>query len=161
MYYFRSVGSAFGHSSWQHLSSNLTLILFMGVSVEEKVKSLPLAFMIAFTAISTGILNSILFDTRMLGSSGIVFMLLTLGSMSHYRGASKIPLSAMLIISIYLGNEVRQGFIDDSISQFGHIYGGISGICYGLIIGKLRKPKSVLKIRNSGLFKSRFRVEEP
>ena len=91
--------------------------------------------MIIFTAIFTGVLNILFFDTGLLGACGIVFMLILLSSITNYRNGD-IPITFLLVVALYLGKEVMSAFETDQISQFGHIIGGVCGAVFGFIINK-------------------------
>jgi len=59
--------------------NNFLLILLLGPMLEEKYGSKRIAFMIAVTAVVTGVINILLFPrTALLGASGVVFILLIL-----------------------------------------------------------------------------------
>ena len=137
------IGHIFGHADWEHLLANFSLILLLGPILEEKYGSLKLLFMIFITALCTGVLNLVLFDTGILGASGIVFMMILLSSITNFR-AGEIPITFILILFLYLGKEIVSSFEADQISQFGHVMGGICGAIFGFIINKPKdeKPKS-------------------
>jgi membrane associated rhomboid family serine protease len=88
--YVRIFSHAIGHGSWAHLISNFTFILLVGPVLEEKYGSKRLLVMIAIAAGITGILNTLLFSTGLLGASGIVFMFIILGSFTNIK-AGEIP----------------------------------------------------------------------
>lgn len=119
-----------GHSNIQHLLGNLSFILLIGPIMEERYGSRNLLLMIFLTAIITGILNILLFDSALWGASGIVFMFIILVSFTnmHQRG---IPLTFILILLLYVGNEIIKSFDDNNISEFAHIAGGIIGSIFG------------------------------
>jgi membrane associated rhomboid family serine protease len=121
---------AIGHSSWEHLISNFSLILLIGPILEERYGSGRLLFMMFITALVTGVLNTFLFSTGLLGASGIVFMMILLASFTNF-GKGEIPLTFLLILALYLGQEVFNAFGNDDISQFGHIIGGLCGSFFG------------------------------
>ena len=121
-----------GHSGWDHLLSNMALLLLLGPILEEKYGSLSLFFMIFVTAVVTGLLNAFLFPTALLGASGIVFMMILLTSFTNNRNGD-IPLSFILILILYLAVEVINAFSYDDISQFAHIIGGVCGSLFGFL----------------------------
>lgn len=129
--YFRFVSHISGHINLQHLSSNFMIILLIGPLVEEKYSSPILFVMLMITAIVTGVLNIMLFSTSLMGASGIVFMLIVLGSLTNFR-RREIPLTFLLVIAIFLGDEVLNSFRNDNISQLAHILGGVCGAGFGL-----------------------------
>jgi len=121
-----------GHSNWNHLLSNMALLLLLGPILEEKYGSPSLFLMIFITALATGLLNAFLFPTALLGASGIVFMMILLTSFTNNRNG-EIPLSFVLILILYLAAEVINAFSYDDISQFAHIIGGVCGSLFGFI----------------------------
>lgn len=131
MTYVRCVTYFFGHSGWSHYASNMLLMLLVGPVVEEKYGSGNLAFMILITGIASGIVNSLFFDTGIIGASGIVFMMIILSAFTNIR-KGEIPLSLILVAAIYLGREIVSAFTPDTVSQFGHILGGLFGLFWGI-----------------------------
>ena len=57
--YFNLVSHIFGHSSFEHLVSNFTVILLIGPILEEKYGSLLLLKMMLLCAVMIGIVNFI------------------------------------------------------------------------------------------------------
>ncbi len=55
--YVRMFTHIFGHAGWEHLLSNLTLILLLGPILEEKFGSKPVAWMIVITALINGLVD--------------------------------------------------------------------------------------------------------
>ncbi|MCI5668434.1 MAG: rhomboid family intramembrane serine protease [Oscillospiraceae bacterium] len=131
MTYVRCVTYFFGHSGWSHYASNMLLMLLVGPVVEEKYGSGNLAFMILITGIASGIVNCLFFDTGIIGASGIVFMMIILSAFTNMR-KGEIPLSLILVAAIYLGREIVSAFTPDTVSQFGHILGGLFGLFWGI-----------------------------
>lgn len=119
----------FGHADVNHLLGNLSFILLLGPIIEEKYGSSNLLLMIAVTAIATGALNVIFFNTGLLGASGIVFLFIILASFGNAQKG--IPLTFILIAILFLGKEIWQAFQDNNISEFAHIVGGICGGLFG------------------------------
>lgn len=156
------VAHIFGHADWEHLIGNFSLILLLGPILEEKYGSGKLALMIFITALCTGLLNLILFDSGILGASGIVFMMILLSSITNFK-SGEIPITFILILFLYLGKEVLSSFQADQISQFGHIMGGICGAIFGFLINrpnekttKTPKDKTPSKVQNKTSLKSLF-----
>lgn len=131
--YLRLFTHVLGHSSLEHYVGNMLFILLLGPILEEKYGSSRMLTMILITALVTGLVNNIFFTTGLLGASGIVFMMIVLSSMVSLR-QGEIPVTMILVIILYLGNEVIQGvFSRDNISQLTHILGGICGIIFGIV----------------------------
>lgn len=133
--YFRLVTHAIGHANWAHLLGNFSLILLIGPILEEKYGSGDLLMMMGVTALVTGILNVMLFDSGLLGASGIVFMLILLSSFANFK-SGEIPITFILVVVLFLGQEIWRAFEDDNISQFAHIIGGVCGGIFGFIAAK-------------------------
>lgn len=130
-FYFRLFGHVLGHADWNHYLSNFLIILIIGPMLEEKYGSKNLLIMMAITAFMTGLLNILLFDSALLGASGIVFMFILLGSFANIK-KGKIPITLVLVVIVYLGNELADAFLkDDNVSQLTHIAGGIFGCIFG------------------------------
>ena len=106
--------------------------------LEEKYGSKILLIMISLTAFLTGVLHCLFFSNGLLGASGIVFMMIILSSMVSL-GQGRIPLTLILAVAIYLGQEVTGLVQKDNISQMTHILGGICGGIYGFILSKRSK----------------------
>ena len=77
--------------------------------------------------------------TALLGASGIVFMLIMLGSLSGMRDG-KIPLTLLLVGALYLGQEVyAMVFVRNNVANLMHIVGGLCGTAFGFLLGGRRK----------------------
>lgn len=130
-FYFRLFGHVLGHADWNHFLSNFLIILIIGPMLEEKYGSKNLLIMIATTAFVTGLLNILLFDSALLGASGIVFMFILLGSFANIK-KGKIPMTLILVVVVYLGMELADALLkEDNVSQLTHIAGGIFGCIFG------------------------------
>jgi len=135
-FFIRLISYIIVHGGWGHLMGNLMIILLIGPLLEEKYRSDQLLIMILITAVSTGLLNAILFSNSLIGGSGIAFMLILLGSFSNIR-SKEIPLTFLIISVLFIGREIASSLKIDQISQFSHLAGGFIGACYGFIkIGK-------------------------
>ena len=70
LFFVRLFGHVLGHSGIQHFLGNMTLLLVLGPPLEEKYGSKTLLAGIAFTAVTPGILQCILFpNAALLGAS--------------------------------------------------------------------------------------------
>ena len=121
-----------GHANWNHLISNFSFILLIGPILEQTYGSLSLLLMMLVTAVVTGVLNVMFFPTALLGASGIVFMMILLGSFTNFR-SGEIPLTFILILVLYLGRELFNAVSapNNNISEFAHIVGGFCGSLFG------------------------------
>ncbi|MDR0315543.1 MAG: rhomboid family intramembrane serine protease [Treponema sp.] len=119
-----------GHADWQHLIGNFSLILLIGPMLEESYGSLSLLLMIVITALVTGVLNIFLFNTSLMGASGVVFMMILLASFTNFS-QGEIPLTFILVLVLYLGSQLVSSYNSDSISHFAHIVGGFCGSLFG------------------------------
>ncbi len=134
LYYFRLFGHSLGHADFSHYFNNFVLILLIGPMLEEKYGSRRLLIMMVTTALITGLLNAMLFNTMLLGASGIVFMLMILSSFVNLE-EGKIPLTLILAVCVFIGREISDGmFKTDNISHLTHIVGGVCGAIMGFLI---------------------------
>ncbi|BCJ99140.1 rhomboid family intramembrane serine protease [Anaerocolumna chitinilytica] len=131
--YFRAFGHVLGHASWSHYSGNMVLFLVLGPILEEKYKSKDFFFMIAITALVSGLFYMFFYPGNiLLGASGIVFMMIVLSSAAGMRDG-KIPLTLLLVLVVYLGGEVLSVGAKDGVAHAAHIIGGICGAGFGLV----------------------------
>jgi len=121
-----------GHASLEHLIGNLTFILLVGPIVEEKYGDMRTLFMMLVTALTTGILNVLFFNSGLMGASGIVFMFILLVSFTNSK-SGEIPITFILIAILFIGKEIIQSLANDQVSQFAHIIGGLCGSVFGFI----------------------------
>lgn len=130
----RLFGYVLGHANFEHYVSNMTLLLLVGPMLEEKYGSKKLLFLIGCTAVVTGIVHVLFFEGAILGASGIVFAMIMLSSFV-YSGKGEIPLTFLLVAAIYLGGQVVDGlFVQDNVSQMGHLMGGLVGSVVGFYL---------------------------
>ena len=129
--YLRAFSYVFGHASFSHFAGNMTMLLLVGPIVEERYGSWNLCIMMGVTALAGGILNMLFFNTAILGASGIVFILIILSAFTNMK-KGEMPLTLIIIAAIYLGPEIYSGIaVEDNVSHFGHICGGVSGLGFG------------------------------
>ena len=135
--YVRLVCHVFGHAGWQHLMGNMTLLLILGPMLEEKYGTSNIAFVMLATALSTGLVNILLFPrVALLGASGVVFAFVLLSSITSAEDGA-IPLTFLLVAALYIGTEIYDGlFTRDNVSQLTHIVGGLVGTLLGFIMNK-------------------------
>lgn len=132
MQYVRLFTYIFGHKDITHFVNNFTTIILLGPMLEEKYGSKDLAGMIVITALIGGLVNVLFTTTGVLGASGIVFLFIILCSCTSVSDG-KIPLTLVLVVAIYIGQEILTGLtVNDNISHLGHIVGGVCGIAFGL-----------------------------
>ena len=130
--YIRMFTHCIGHKDLDHLISNFLYILLVGPMIEEKYGTINLLIMILSTAFITGVINSIISKNRILGASGIVFMLIVLSSFVNIS-SGKIPITLVLIFIFYIVNEIIDGiFKKDNVSHLGHLIGAICGLAFGI-----------------------------
>lgn len=129
-WYVSLVGYTLGHASISHLIGNLSIILLLGPLLEKRYGGKNLLLMIVITAVSTALIHIIFWSEHLIGASGIVFMMIVLSSLIDIQG-KEIPITSLLIIALFVGQEVIHSFQSDEISQFAHIFGGILGLIFG------------------------------
>ena len=131
--YLRLVSHTVGHGSPGHLFSNLTMILLLGPTLEERYGSENMLKMMLLTSLLVGTLNLVVIRSGLLGASSIVFMFITLISIVDLRRGS-IPVSFILVAIVFIGNEIVGAFDADNISQAGHIAGALFGALFGFAL---------------------------
>ena len=129
-----------GHSSFSHYAGNITLMLVLGPTLEERYGSSTMLRAIVITAFISGLLQWLLFPgAALLGASGIVFMMIVMASLGGMRSGG-IPLTLILVFVIYIGSEIVNGLTGaDNISHLSHIIGGICGAVLGVGLRAGRK----------------------
>lgn len=132
--YFKLISHSLGHSSWDHLYNNFLKILLIGPLIEEKYGSLNLLIMIILTSLIIGIINRIFSKNRILGASGIAYMLIVLCSFVNIE-SGRIPITVVLIILFFVVDEIINLLKrkKDGISHLGHVTGAICGILLGIL----------------------------
>lgn len=135
--YIRLFGHVLGHADWNHLFSNMVLFLVLGPILEEKYGSVAMIKMIVITAIVSGLYYMLFYpNSILLGASGVVFMMIILSSVAG-MGEGRIPITLILVLIIYLGEEIISGFhSNDGIAHAAHIVGGLCGTGFGFLIGQ-------------------------
>ena len=133
--YFTFISHIFGHSSFEHLAANFTLILLIGPILEEKYGSLLLIKMIFLCALIIGVVNFIFSKKYVYGSSGILYMFIILSSFVNIE-TGKIPLTFVLICLFYIISEIKNLVLrkKDNVSHLGHLVGAICGFVFALLL---------------------------
>lgn len=141
--YIRLFTHVLGHQDFNHYFNNMVLFLLIGPSLEEKYGSKDIFILILITALITGLVSMLLTDTYLLGASGVVFMLILLSSFANFE-KGKIPLTLILIIIIFVGQEIVTGMgVSDNISQLAHIVGGLCGAVLGYYLNVYKSKKTL------------------
>ena len=135
--YPRFVLHALGHTDYSHYINNMMMILVVGPPLEERYGSRGLFWAIFMTALVSGLFHWLVFPgVRLLGASGIVFMMIVMSSLAGMKDGC-IPITLVLVGILYLGGEVIGGFVlRDNISQLSHIVGGLCGTALGMSMRK-------------------------
>ncbi|MBO4889423.1 MAG: rhomboid family intramembrane serine protease [Lachnospiraceae bacterium] len=128
MTWIRAFAHIFGHADWAHLVGNMSYLLLLGPMLEEKYGSKTLAGVVAVTAVSTSLVNYIIFpNVALCGASGVVFAFILLSSFTSFK-QGEIPLTFILVAVFFIGQQIFEGiFVRDNISNLSHIVGGIVG----------------------------------
>lgn len=128
--YVRLITHVLGHNNWNHFVNNFIYILLVGPMIEEKFGSVNLLIMMLITALVIGIIHILFSKKRILGASGIVYMLITLSSATNII-SGKIPLTLILICLFYVTNEIYNSIVKkDNVSHLSHLLGIICGIVF-------------------------------
>ena len=136
--YLRVFLHPLGHADMTHYISNFMIILLIGPMLEEKYGTKQIIQMMLITALITGVLHMIVSSNAKLGASGIVFMMILLGSFANMR-RGRIPLTLIFAVCIFIGQEVVSAItLDNNIAYMSHIVGGICGAAFGFVAGRQR-----------------------
>jgi len=139
--YIRVIGHVLGHADFSHFLGNFLLILLIGPMLEEKYGSVTMLIMIVITALVTGISFKVASHGSLLGASGVAFMLILLSSFVNLK-RGMIPLTFILVVIAYIGQEVYRGFtLNNNVSYLTHIIGGLCGAVLGFYVNKTRMEK--------------------
>ena len=131
-WYVSLVGYTMGHASVAHLIGNVSIILLIGPFIEKRWGTKRLAIMVSITGMVTALVHIIFWDHRLIGASGIVFMMIVLSSLVDLK-SKEIPLTFILIVFLFIGQELMRSFGEDQVSQFAHISGGALGAIFGFM----------------------------
>jgi GlpG protein len=139
MTYVRFFTHVLGHSGWSHYIGNTMYLLLLGPMLEEKYGSRAIIEVILLTGLVTGLINWAFFPgVALCGASGVVFAFIMMTSFTSFR-EGEIPLTVILVAILYIGQQVYDGlFVQDNISNMGHIIGGIVGAVTGYTLNKNR-----------------------
>lgn len=159
-HWWQFLTSAFCHGSFQHLTSNLFLLLVFGKQVEETEGAGGLWLIYLLTALG-GSLASFFFTpaivhgavTVSLGASGAVFGLFAVAVLSRLRFDLRLLLEGLI-----LGNFVWQQLLTEArhqvtggivvggmpVSHIAHIGGAVAGVLLVMLLSKVPEapPKS-------------------
>lgn len=144
MTYVRLLTHVFGHADFDHLLSNMTIILLLGPMLEEKYGPATIIEVICLSAVSTGLVNSLLFgNVALCGASGVCFSFILLSSFTSFE-EGEIPVTFIIVALLFLGQQVIDGiFVKDNVSNLSHIIGGIVGALMGFALRPKRKQASI------------------
>lgn len=117
------------HANMQHLVGNFAIILLLGPIIEKKYGWQKLLGLCVATTIIIGVMHILISNQNLIGASGLVFMFIILASLVDTSNKD-IPLTFLLVVILFLGQEIVGTFRHDNISQMAHICGGIMGIIY-------------------------------
>ena len=123
-----------GHKDFASCAAGIVMILVVGPAAEERFSSRRVLLAILVTALVTSLVLWFLFpNDRLMGASGVAFMLIVLSAFSGARGGV-IPLTLILVLILYLGTEIAQAFSGTAgLVQLTHIAGGVVGVVLGMI----------------------------
>ncbi len=148
--YIKMFTHSLGHMDWGHFSRNYMKILLLGPIIEEKYGSFNLLLMILITSFIIAAVNIIKGGNKIVGASGISFMLVVLSSIVNITD-NRIPLTFILIIIFYIADEIIDviGTSKDGVSHLSHLIGGICGGAFGFICVNQELSTYLLNLKNS------------
>ena len=155
--YFRVVSQTMGHSSWEHLSGNVTHLLLVAPACEREFGMYNMMRIIAWTAVASSLTHMILGPSNsvQLGASGVVFMLILLNSLVEVRLGS-IPLTFLIQVSLWCYKEIAlQLFSSDGVSHMAHLTGAVVGTVAGYYLHEQKVRDKVKTIGQKWFKKSK------
>jgi membrane associated rhomboid family serine protease len=133
-----------GHSNQAHIMGNMSIFLLIAPIMEEKYGSRNVLIMMFSTALVTAFFQLLLFNSGLLGASGIVFMFIVLVSFADARKGT-IPLTFILVVLFYVGTEILHSLQNNQVSEYAHIAGGVMGAIFGMTFKETTKGGSKIK----------------
>jgi len=138
--YIRIFSYTMGHANTEHIVGNMSIFLLIAPIMEEKYGSKNILGMMITTAVVTAFFQLLVFNSSLLGASGLVFMFIVLVSFADARDGT-IPLTFILVVIFFIGKEVMNSLGDNNVSEYAHIAGGISGGVFGFIGQKVKEKE--------------------
>lgn len=117
------------HSGVVHLVSNFSIILLIGPILEKHFGWKRMISMSVITTLAIGFVHIIVSDDGLVGASGLVFLYIVLASLTNSSN-KEIPLTFILVVVLFLGQEIIHSFQEDQISHLAHIGGGVMAILF-------------------------------
>ena len=126
-----------GNTSLTTCTGTIIILLVVGPAAEERFGSAKVLIAVLLTAIGTGLVMWFLFpDSVLMGSSGVLFMMMVLASFASMRGGA-IPITLILVLILYLGSEVIQALSGAAgLQELTHIVGGAVGVLLGFAFSR-------------------------
>ena len=148
--YVKMFTHSLGHMDWGHFSRNYMKILLLGPIIEEKYGSFNLLLMILITSFIIALVNMIKGGNKIVGASGISFMLVVLSSIVNITD-NRIPLTFILIIIFYVADEIVDliGTSRDGVSHLSHVVGGVCGATFGFICVNQELSTYLINLKDS------------
>lgn len=139
--WLRCFSHTIGHSGWEHFFNNMMYIILLGPILEERYGKKVLLSLILCSGLATTLAITFLFpNSGVIGASGVVFAMILLASFTSFEDGT-IPITFILVFVFYIGQEVVNGvFVNDNVSQLGHIMGGVVGSVSGFLNNHKKKP---------------------
>jgi rhomboid protease GluP len=147
---YRLLSFVFAHGDWNHLLTNCITMLLVGPDLEARWGSTGIALIIASVTFTTGILNSLLLSTGLVGSSCITMALLLLSAFStvsvvtdSQKSLVTLPFSSMLLTGVLIGRELNGFVTEGNVSRFSHLLGISCGLLWVPILLYRKRIKEV------------------
>ena len=140
--YVRFFTHVVGHADWNHFIANAAYLLLLGPVLEERYGAKAMIKVIVLTAVVTGVIHYIFFPNNGLcGASGVAFAFIILVAFTGFK-RREIPLTLILVVVIYIGQQVYQGMtLSDDVSNLSHLIGGLVGATLGVLLNRSGKSR--------------------
>ena len=105
--YVRFIGHIFGHVGFEHFLGNITMLLIIGLMLEEKYGSYNILFVILTAALVTGIVRFIFFPMYSFWKPVECIAVILLSSFVSFKDGT-IPMTFVLVAVIYWRANIRR-----------------------------------------------------
>jgi membrane associated rhomboid family serine protease len=153
------VTSMFVHADLIHLMFNMFALIFIGSALEGRIGTVRLFAIFMITGIIGTLTHGVFYlgsSVMMVGASGAILGLL--GALARLYPNVKFrlffilpPMSAYLLLAIFLLIDTLLAFGNDNIAHLAHIGGAASGYLLAPLIAKVEVKRAPSKARIQGL----------
>lgn len=144
--YIKLFSHVFGSTSWTSLFINMSFILLLGPTLEERYGSAIVILTVAVISFLTGVINVCLLSTTMTGASAVVLLMIILAGVA-FLDKKQMPLTFLFVLILYLAYEMYSevktnsafektfiSFLKINTQTFVNLACGICGSLFGFLV---------------------------